>query len=84
MESHSIECNSVETLANTHLNDQTKFRLAEIDKIKDYFSSEIQERKTMRKKIIKYIAAFDFIDNNIIVLSATSIGISIISFKRVE
>ena len=31
----------VETLVNTHLNDQTKFRLNEIIKINDYFNSEI-------------------------------------------
>ena len=42
------ELNSI----GTHLNlneirrsDQTKFRLNEINKIKDYFISEIQERK---------------------------------------
>ena len=29
---------------------QTKFRLNEINKIKDYFNSEIQERKTISKK----------------------------------
>ena len=43
------DCNSAETLTNTHSNlnlrDQTKFGLNEINKIKDYFSSEIQERK---------------------------------------
>ena len=51
------ECNSIETLANTRsnlnairLSDQTKFRLNEINKIKDYFNSEIQERRKMRKK----------------------------------
>ena len=45
------ECNSIE-VANTcsNLSDQTKFRLNEINKIKDYFNSEIQERKIMRKK----------------------------------
>ena len=49
---------------NTSLNlsDQTKFRLNEINKIKDYFNSEIQERKTMSKKLSKYIDAFDYID----------------------
>ena len=35
------ELNSVEIL----LNDQTKFRLNKVNKIKDYFNSEIQERK---------------------------------------
>ena len=54
-ESLSMELHSIETLANT-LSDQTKFRPAEINKIKYYFNSEIQERKTMSKKLSKYIA----------------------------
>ena len=33
--------------AEIPLNDQTKFRLNEINKIKDYFDLGIQERKTM-------------------------------------
>ena len=57
--------NSAEIL----LNDQTKFRLNEINKIKDYFNSEIQERKTMNKKLSKYTDAFDYIDKILIVLS---------------
>ena len=51
------ECNSIETLTNTYsnlnavaLSDQTKFRINEIIKIKDYFYSEIHERKVMSKK----------------------------------
>ena len=65
------------------LNDQTKFRLNEINKIEDYFNSEIQERKTISKKLSKYIVAFDYVDKTLIVLSATSGGISIISFTSV-
>ena len=45
--------NLIETLANRHsnlnlipLSDQIKFRLAKINKIKDYFNSEIQDRKS--------------------------------------
>ena len=71
---------SIETLINTsnlNLSDQTKFRLNEINKIKDYFNSEIQERKTTSTKLSKYIAAFDYIDKTLIVLSATNGGISI-------
>ena len=80
------ELNSIETHLNLNaipLNNQTKFRLNEINKIKDYFNSEIQERKTVSKKLSKYIAAFDYIDKTLIVLSATSGGISIISFTSV-
>ena len=44
------ELNSIETPSNLDailLSDQTKFKLNEINNIKDYFNSEIQERKTM-------------------------------------
>ena len=37
----------------------------------------------MSKKLSKYIAAFNYIDNTLIVLSATSGGIGIISFTSV-
>ena len=80
------ELNSIETNSNLDeipLCDQTKFRLNEINKIKDYFNSEIQERKKMSKKLSKYIAAFDYIDKTLIVLSATSGGTSITSFTSV-
>ena len=46
------ELNSIETHSNLNaipLSDQTKFRLNEINKIKNYFNSEMQERKTMSK-----------------------------------
>ena len=55
----------------------------EINEIKDYFNSEIQERKTVSKKLNKYIAAFDYIDKNLIVLSATIGGVSIIPFTSI-
>ena len=118
-ESNSMELYSIQTLR-----DQTKFRVAKINNIKDYFSSEIQERKTISKKLSKYIAAFVlyyiilyyitlyyfilyyiilyyiilyyiilyyiilyyffyYIGKTLIFLSATSGGISIISFASV-
>ena len=67
------ESNSIETHSNLNavpLSDQTKFRLNEINKIKDYFHSEIQERKTISKKLSKIITAFDYIDKTLIALSA--------------
>ena len=69
--------------AEIPLNDQAKFRLNETNKLKDYFSYKIQERKTMTKKLSKYIAAFDYIDRAPILLSPTSGGITIISFTSV-
>ena len=77
------ESSSTETLSNTYLSDQTKFRLNEVNKIKDYFNSEIQEIKTMSKNLSKYIAAYDYIDKTLIVLSATSGRIRNISFTSV-
>ena len=74
---------SIETVDISNLRDQTKFRLNEIIEIEDCFNSEIQERKTMSKKLSKYISAFDYIDKAFTVLSATSGGISIISFASV-
>ena len=59
------------------------FRLNEINKIRNYFNSEIEERKIMSKNLSKYIAAFDYTDKTLIVLSATSEEISIISFTSV-
>ena len=66
-----------------NLTDQTKFRLNEISKIEKYFNSEINRRKLCSKKLSKYVAAFDYIDKILIVLSATSDGVSIVSFTTV-
>ena len=49
----------------------TKYRLDEINKIKDYFNAEIKERKDIIKKISKYIVAFDYADKVFITLSAS-------------
>ena len=64
----------------TKLSDQTKFRSYEIKKIENYFINEINERKSYSKKLNKYVTIFDYIDKILIVLSATTGGISIISF----
>ena len=61
----------------TKLIDQTKLRLYEIKNIDNYFINEINERS---KKLNKYVTIFDYIDKILIILSATTSGISIISF----
>ena len=43
------ECNSIRSVNISGLNNQTKFRLNEINEIKDCFNSEIPERKITRK-----------------------------------
>ena len=68
---------------NTKLSDQTKFRLYEIKKIENYFINEINEEKSYSKKLSKYVTIFDYMDKILIVLSATSSGVSIISFTSI-
>ena len=64
---------------SSNRSNQTKFRLNEINKIKDYTNSENQEMKVMSKNLSKYIAAFNYFDKNFIVLYATSGEVSITS-----
>ena len=66
-----------------NLSEQTKFRLSEIIGIENYFHQEINQRKLCSKKLSKYVTAFDYIDKVLIVLSATSGGVSIISFTNI-
>ena len=74
---------SVEAVNTSGLSDQTKFRLNEIIEIEDYFNSGSQESKIMSKILSKYVTAFDYFDKALILLSATSGGVSIISFASV-
>ena len=41
--------------SNLILNDLKKFRLDEINKVKDYLNAEIKERKDIVKKTSKYL-----------------------------
>ena len=66
-----------------NLSEQTKSRLSEIIGIENYFHQEINQRKSCSKKLSKYVAAFDYIDKVLIVLSATSGEVSIISFTDI-
>ena len=64
----------------TNLSEQTKFRLGEIIGIEDYFHQEINQRTSCSKTLNKYVTTFDYIDKILIVLSATSSGVCIISY----
>ena len=70
--------NSIEAIDKTDLSEQTKFRLDEISKIENYFIEEINQRKPCSKKLSKYVAVFDYIDQALIILSVTSGGVSTI------
>ena len=66
--------------AKKNLSEQTKFRLSEIIGIENYFYQGINERKSYIRKLNKYITVFEYIGKILIFLSATSGGVSIISF----
>ena len=62
-----------------NLPEQKKFRLDEISKMENYLINEINETKSCCKKLNKYVTIFNYIDKILIVLCATSGGVSIIS-----
>ena len=62
------------------LKDLTKYRLDEINNIKEYFNAEITERKDIIKKISKYIVAFKYADKVFVTLSASFGTLSIASY----
>ena len=77
------ESNSIEEIDKKILSEQTKFQLSELIGMGNYFYQEINQRKSCSKKLNKYVTAFDYIDKILIVLSATSSGVSIASFAIV-
>ena len=78
MSNSNLEANEI-----SELKDLTKYRLDEINKIKDYLNSEIKERKDIIKKISKYIVAFDYADKVFITLSASFSTLNIASYATV-
>ena len=60
-----------------------KYRLDEINKIRDYFNNEIKERKDIVKKLNKYLVSFDYLDKIFITLSASFGSLSIASYASV-
>ena len=60
-----------------------KYRLDEINKIRDYFDNEIKERKDIIKKLNKYLVSFDYLDKIYITLSASFVTLSIASYASV-
>ena len=66
-----------------NLNSQQQFRLNKINQVKDYFIAEIRERELMSKRLREHISSFDYFDQSLIALSATSGSISIPSSATV-
>ena len=61
------ECNSIKTIDKTNLTNLAKFRLDEISKTENYFIKDINQRKSCSKKLSIYVAAFEYIDQALIV-----------------
>ena len=68
---------------NLELTDVNKYRLDEINNIKEYFDNEIKERKDMIKKLNTYIVSFDYLDKIFIILSTSFGTLSIASYAAV-
>ena len=77
------ESNYIKAIEKTNLSEQTKFRLSEIIRIENSFLQEINQRKSCSRKLNKYVTTFDCIDKILIVVSATSSVVSIISFTSI-
>ena len=67
----------------TNITNQIKFRLNEITKTKNYLNLVINQRKLCSKKLSNYVAVFNYIDKTLIVISATTGGVSIVSHANV-
>ena len=65
------------------LTNVNKYRLGEINKIRDYFNNEIKERKDIIKKLNKYLVSFDYLNKIFIALSASFGTLSIASYASV-
>ena len=74
---------SIKAIDKTNVTEQTKFRLSEIIWSENYFYQQINQIKSYSKKLNKYLTAFDYIDKVLIVLSATTSVVSIISFTSI-
>ena len=82
-----LKMNNVIELTNTAKPSSSeranKYRLDEINKIRDYFNNEIKERKDIIKKLNKYFVSFDYLDKVFITLSASFGTLSIASYASV-
>ena len=68
---------------NIELSDISNYRLNEINKTKDYFNNEINERKNIIEKLNKYLVTLDYLDRIFITLSASFGTLSVASYATV-
>ena len=63
-ERSSYETNNTYPNLSPILSDNQQLRLNRISEIRDYFVAEIKERELMGKRLIKYIASFDYLTSH--------------------
>ena len=73
-----LKMNNIIELTNVN-----KYRLDEINKIRNHFNNEIKERKDIIKNLSKYLVSFDYLDKIFIALSASLGTLSIASYASV-
>ena len=66
-----------------NMNNINNYRLNEINKTKDYFNNEINERKNIIKKLNKHLVTLDYLDRIFITLSASFGTLSVVSHATV-
>ena len=74
-----LEMNNIIELTDKAESTTNKYRLDEINKIRNYFDSEIKERKYIIKKLNEYLVSFDYLDKIFITLPASFGTLSIAS-----
>ena len=73
-----LKMNNIIELTNV-----SKYRLDEINKVRDYFNNEIKNRKDIIKKLNKHLVSFDYLNKIFIALSASFGTLSIASYASV-
>ena len=74
-----LKMNNIIELTDT----ANKYRLDEINKIRDYFNNEIKERKDIIQKLNIYLVSFDYLDKIFIAVSTSFGTLSIGSYASV-
>ena len=74
-----LKMNNIIELTDT----TNKYRLDEINKIRDYFNNEIKERKDIIQKLNIYLVSFDYLDKIFIAVSTSFGTLSIGSYASV-
>ena len=74
--------NSLNNLETITLNEQTNYRLMEIDKIKDYFDQEIRYQQLLTNKLSRHVTCLDHTDKILTVFLTVFSGTVVFQNKK--